>query len=217
MQQQYASCYTSILRAPTWALVQKVNLTCKYSLTIHFYAFWIAYMYSSLYVVGQNNYPTISTAAKVNTHSLSLGSNVDLIDIMTWKQPIHLLYKLLQLTASALKPDPAAIYLLIRLMLTLSEAIALISSVYYYTRWLHKESNLTQFTNAVQKKKRKRKLPTVGMVRTNTRSHSGAEGAEGLLEQLIKVWIRINSAILTPFTMGLCKETGKITTFGVCT
>lgn len=105
-------------------------------------------MYSSLYVVGQNNYTTISTAAKVNTHSLSLGSNVDLIDIMTWKQPIHLLYKLLPVTARALKTDPAAIYLPIRLMLTLSEAIALISSVYYCTRWLHKESNLTQFTSA---------------------------------------------------------------------
>lgn len=134
-------------------------------------------------VVGQNNYQTITTAANKNTHPLGFGSDCDLIDIMTWKQSIHLVCKLLPVRAWALKPDPAAIYLSIRLMLTLSEAIALISSVYYCTRWLHKESNLTQFTSAAEKKKkeRKRKLPSVGMERTNTRSHRSAEGAEALL------------------------------------
>lgn len=113
-------------------------------------------MHGPLYVVGQNNYKTISPAANENTHSLGLGSNCDVIDIMTWKQSIHLLRKLLPESASALKRDPTAIYLSIRRMLTLSEAIVLISSVYYCIRWLHKESNLTQFASAAEKKKTER-------------------------------------------------------------
>lgn len=98
---------------------------------------------------------TISTAANTKAHSLCSGPNVHLIDIMTWKQFIHLPCKLLLVTACTLKPEPAAIYLLICIMLTLSEAITLISSVYYCTCWLHKESNLTQFTSAAEKKKQR--------------------------------------------------------------
>lgn len=101
---------------------------------------------------------------------------------MAWKQFIHLSHKLLLVTACTLKPEPAVIYLLICIMLTLSEAIALISSVYYCTHWLHKESNLAQFTSAAglrKKKKRKRKLPSVGMERTNTESHRSAAGHLG--------------------------------------
>lgn len=91
---------------------------------------------------------TISTPANEKKYSFRPGSNYGLIDIMAWKQFIHLSRKLLLVTAGALKPELAAIYLLICIMLTLSEAIALISSVYYCTHWLHKESNLTQFTSA---------------------------------------------------------------------
>lgn len=97
---------------------------------------------------------------------------------MAWKQLIRLSHKLLPATARSLKTETAAIYPLICIMLTLSEAIALISSVYYCTHWLHKESNLTQFTSAGGVKKRERGsfLPSVGMRKTNTESDRSAVG-----------------------------------------
>lgn len=76
---------------------------------------------------------TISMPVNEKMYSFRLGSNSGLIDIIAWKQFIHLSHKLLLVTACALKLEPAAIYLLIRIMLTLSEAIALISSAYYCT------------------------------------------------------------------------------------
>lgn len=76
---------------------------------------------------------TISTPVNEKTYSFRPGSNSGLTDMMAWKQFINLPHKLLLVTACALKPELAAIYLLICIMLTLSEAIALISSVYYCT------------------------------------------------------------------------------------
>ncbi len=76
---------------------------------------------------------SFSTPANEKTHSFRPGLNSGLIDIMAWKWFIHLPHKLLLVAASALKPEPAAIYLLICIKLTLSEVIALISSVYYCT------------------------------------------------------------------------------------
>ncbi len=76
---------------------------------------------------------SFSTPANEKTYSFRPGLNSGLIDIMAWKWFIHLPHKLLLVTASALKPEPAAIYLLICIKLTLSEVIALISSVYYCT------------------------------------------------------------------------------------
>lgn len=76
---------------------------------------------------------TISTPVNEKAYSFRQGSNSGLIDITAWKQFIHLSHNRLLVTACALKPEPAAIYLLICTMLTLSEAIALISSVYCCT------------------------------------------------------------------------------------
>ena len=51
---------------------------------------------------------TISTPANERTYSSRWGSNSGLIDIMAWKQLIHLSHKLLLVTACALKPEPGA-------------------------------------------------------------------------------------------------------------
>lgn len=76
---------------------------------------------------------TISTLVNEKSYSCRPGLNSGLIDIKAWKQFIHLPHKLLLVEVCTLKPEPAAIYLLICIMLTLSEVTALISSVYYCT------------------------------------------------------------------------------------
>lgn len=118
---------------------------------------------------------TISTPVNEKMYSFRLGPNSGLIDIMAWQQFIQISHKLLLVTACALKPEPAAIYLLICIMLTLSEAIALISSAYYCTHQLHKESNLTQFTSAAGVKKERGSF-LLWEWRGQTESHRSAVG-----------------------------------------
>lgn len=55
---------------------------------------------------------TIPTLVNEKRYSFRRGSDSGLIDIMAWKQFIHLSHKLLLSIACALKPELAAIYLL---------------------------------------------------------------------------------------------------------
>lgn len=67
-------------------------------------------------------------------------------------------------------------YLLIRRTLTLTETTELISSVYCYVQWLHKDSNLTQFSTSAGLQRKKKYFCGNRKVTGVTVGHLGMKG-----------------------------------------